>query len=120
MSSVGETNCTPPAVLSHFSCLLLAQIDFFELLHEIDKPDRLLAQTLDQLRVVQPSVRPQQIVDVRQKDPSRINERIPIPKNRLQLLDGPQGAPHSRTKPNKTHRTILETLRELQHVDEIL
>ena len=92
----------------------------FHLFDEINEPRSLFAQSIQQFRARQPPVFIEQTVDLRQENALRINERVAITENRLDLLDGPQRAPNARRHARKTNWPALETFREFQHIDEIL
>src|SRR2546425_6869179 len=97
-----------------------AQFDCLQFFDEINKAIRLRLQTIQQFRVFQPAVGVEQVVDRGEEHAIRINERIAVNEDGLELLNGTQGAPHPCRQANKAHRPIDETLRELEHVDEIL
>src|SRR5439155_17979885 len=97
-----------------------AQVDCLQFFDEINKTTRLHLQTIQQFGLFQPAVGVEQVVDRGQEHAIRINERIAVNEDGLELLNRTQGAPHSCRQANKAHRPIDETLRELEHVDEIL
>src|SRR6185369_6246924 len=59
----------------------------FDVLRELDEPTGLAAQPIAHTRTCEFPVIVQQIVDLRQKHPFRINKRISIAKYQLKLFD---------------------------------
>jgi hypothetical protein len=91
----------------------------FQFFHEINESSGLLAQAVKQFGIGQTPVCIQQTVDLRQENALRVDERVAITKNPLELLDGPQRAPNAGRDARETNRPAFETLRKFQHVDEI-
>src|SRR5438105_787316 len=83
-----------------------AQFDCLQFFDEINKSVRLRLQPIQQFRVFQPAPGVEQVVDRGQEHTIRINERIAVAEDGLELFDGPQGAPHARRQANKAYRPI--------------
>src|SRR6185503_12137243 len=74
----------------------LTEFHPLELLHKFNVTGRLRPKALHQFRIREPAILAEQIADARQENPVRIEERVAVAKNHLQLLDGPQRAPLAR------------------------
>src|ERR1700722_2586122 len=96
-----------------------AKLLFSEAFDKVDVTLRLGFETAQQIGVGQSALIIQETVDARHKDPDGIDEGIAIAKNLLELLNGPECAPDTGGKADKTHRALFEAVGKFQHVDEI-
>src|SRR5882762_2628623 len=88
-------------------------------LDELNESASLRAQAFRDGRVGEVAVLVEKLVYLRQEDTPWIEKGIAVTKYHLQLLHRPQGAPHPGAKAHKTDWPLVETLRELQHIDEV-
>src|SRR5688572_5276510 len=103
-----------------FGSLGCAKFHTLQPLDKVDVSRSLIAQPFSDVRVRECTLFGEQAANPWQKDAFGIEEGIAISKNHLELFHGPERAPHARSQADKTDGPLLETLRELQHVDEIL
>src|SRR5262245_57475736 len=79
-------------------------------LDKLDEALGLLHQTIDNLPVLEAILRVEEFVDLRQKDPFRIQKRVAVTKDHLQLFHRSQCAPLPGSQSYKTDRPPLEAL----------
>src|ERR1041385_6939936 len=96
-----------------------AQFHTFDALDEFDEAGGLRSQALKNLVVGEPSLGVKEFANFGQKDALRVNERVAVAEDGLQLFPRAQRAPHAVGQAYETNRAFIKTLRELQHVDEV-
>src|SRR5262245_63736840 len=95
------------------------EFDLFQALDKFNESLGLVSQAVENFRVGEASLVVEQVVDLREKNAFGVKISKPVVKHELQLLDRPQCPPHAGGQPNEAHRTVLEALREFQHINEI-
>src|SRR5262249_30680312 len=96
-----------------------SELHAFHPFDKLDKAGGLLADAFLNLRVGEFALVSDALTHPRQEHAFGIDEGIAIAEDRRELFDRAQGAPHPRGEADETHGALLETFRELQHVDEV-